>query len=73
MPMASLPARIELQRTRELFEGHRENRRSASVLTVTGSEPGLNTRELASRDGVNDEGQMSRFPSGHTATTKENT
>jgi DNA-binding MarR family transcriptional regulator len=39
----------------------RLNHRAASVLTVIGSEPGLNSRELASRDGVKDEGQMSRL------------
>jgi DNA-binding MarR family transcriptional regulator len=41
--------------------GGRLNHRAVSVLTVIGSEPGLNSRELASRDGVKDEGQMSRL------------
>jgi DNA-binding MarR family transcriptional regulator len=41
--------------------GGRLNQRAVSVLTVIGSEPGLNSRELASRDGVKDEGQMSRL------------
>lgn len=41
--------------------GGRLNHRAASVLTVIGSAPGLSSRELASRDGVKDEGQMSRL------------
>jgi DNA-binding MarR family transcriptional regulator len=41
--------------------GGRLNRRTASVLVLIGSEPGLNSRELAARDGVKDEGQMSRL------------
>jgi DNA-binding MarR family transcriptional regulator len=41
--------------------GGRLNHRATSVLTVIGSQPGLNSRELASRDGVKDEGQMSRL------------
>ncbi len=41
--------------------GGRLNQRTVSVLRVIGSEPGLNSRELASRDGVKDQGQMSRL------------
>jgi DNA-binding MarR family transcriptional regulator len=41
--------------------GGRLNQRTVSVLTAIGSEPGLNSRELASRDGVKDHGQMSRL------------
>jgi DNA-binding MarR family transcriptional regulator len=39
--------------------GGRLNHRAVSVLTVIGSEPGLNNRELASRAAVKDEGQIS--------------
>jgi DNA-binding MarR family transcriptional regulator len=41
--------------------GGRLNHRAVSVLTVIGSEPGLNNRELASRAAVKDEGQISRL------------
>jgi DNA-binding MarR family transcriptional regulator len=41
--------------------GGRLNRRTVSVLALIAAEPGLNSRELASRGGVKDEGQMSRL------------
>jgi DNA-binding IclR family transcriptional regulator len=57
-PSHSNPS-LTLQALRD--PGGRLNHRAVSVLTLIAAEPGLNSRELASRNGAKDEGQMSRL------------
>ena len=57
-PSDSNPS-LTLQALRD--PGGRLNHRAVSVLTLIAAEPGLNSRELASRNGAKDEGQMSRL------------
>jgi DNA-binding MarR family transcriptional regulator len=63
LPVEATPTLVEHRASLQALRdpGGRLNHRAASVLTAIGSEPGLNSRELVSRDGVKDEGQMSRL------------
>jgi DNA-binding MarR family transcriptional regulator len=62
-PVQATPAPVKPSVPLEALRdpGGRLNHRAASVLSLIGAEPGLNSRTLASRDGVKDEGQMSRL------------
>jgi DNA-binding MarR family transcriptional regulator len=62
-PVQPTPSPSNLSLTLQALRdpGGRLNHRAVSVLALIAAEPGLNSRELASRNGVKDEGQISRL------------